>query len=60
MKRFLIGFLVGIGLMYSYLHYGDIWGTEARHWFERSASKYRGDKHHDAASEALGEGGRRP
>jgi hypothetical protein len=60
MKRFLIGFLVGLGLMYWYLHYGDAVQTETRRWFEGSASKYRGDKHHDAATEALGEHGQRP
>lgn len=59
MKRFLIGFLVGIGLMYWYLYYGEAVQTEGRRWFEGSASRYRGDRQHDAASEALGERGPR-
>jgi hypothetical protein len=56
MKRFVIGFLVGIGLMYLYLHHGDAVQTEVRRWFQGSASKYRGDAEHEAAREALGEG----
>jgi hypothetical protein len=60
MKRFVIGFLVGMGLMYMYLHHGAAVQTEVRRWFEGSASKYRDDKVHGAARDALGEGGRRP
>lgn len=59
MKRFVIGFLVGMGLMYMYLHQGDSAQTAVRRWFEGSASKYRDDKAHGAARDALGEGERR-
>ncbi len=60
MKRFVIGFVIGVSLMYYYLHYGervqgDTWG-----WFQGSASGYRGDAHHKAARDALGESERRP
>jgi hypothetical protein len=60
MKRFLIGFLVGLGLMHWYLQYADTMQSEARQWFERSGSNYRDDKMHRAANEALGDKTRRP
>jgi hypothetical protein len=60
MKRFLIGFLVGLGLMHWYLQYGDTVKSETRRWFESSGTNYRGDKTHDAAREVLGEPKRRP
>lgn len=59
MKRFVIGFILGVGAMYWYLHNADIVATQGRHWFERSASEYRDDKQHKAAREVLGEGERR-
>jgi hypothetical protein len=55
MKRFVIGFIIGIGLMYWYLHYGEATRADTWSWFERSASRYRDDKQHKAAREALGE-----
>ncbi len=55
MKRFVIGFVIGVGLMYYYLHYGERVEAGAFSWFQGSASKYRGDAHHRAAREALGE-----
>ena len=55
MKRFVIGFLVGVGLMYYYLYRGEAIQTEVERWFRGSASKYRGDSEHRAAGEALGE-----
>ena len=55
MKRFAIGFVVGIGLMYYYLHYGERVESGAFSWLQGSASGYRGDAHHRAAREALGE-----
>lgn len=55
MKRFLIGFVLGVGLMYYYLHYGEIVQSDAKSWFKSSAARYRGDAEHKAASEALGE-----
>ena len=56
MKRFVIGFLIGVALMYYYLHQGDAVQTQIGRWFHGSASKYRGDSEHSAAREALGEG----
>jgi hypothetical protein len=56
MKRFVIGFLVGVGLMYIYLHQGDAVETGVNRWFRSSARHYRGDAEHKAAQEALGEG----
>ena len=53
MKRFLIGFIIGIGLMYWYLQNGEMIEAEARRWFEGSASGYRDDKQHQAAKEVL-------
>ncbi|HVO27530.1 MAG TPA: hypothetical protein VMW56_28285 [Candidatus Margulisiibacteriota bacterium] len=55
MKRFVIGFVIGVGLMYYYLHYGERVEAGAFSWFQGSASNYRGDAHHQAAREALGE-----
>ena len=55
MKRFVIGFAVGVGLMYYYLHYNEIMRSEANGWFKGAASKYRDDKQHQAAREVLGE-----
>jgi hypothetical protein len=56
MKRFMIGFLVGLGLMHFYLYQGDAVQTEVGRWFQSSAARYRGDAEHKAAREALGEG----
>ena len=55
MKRFLIGFIAGIGIMYYYLHYGDAVKSDTRTWFRGEASKYRDDKVHRAARDVLGE-----
>ena len=41
--------------MYYYLHYGERVQAGAFSWFQGSASNYRGDTHHQAAREALGE-----
>jgi hypothetical protein len=52
-KRFVLGFLVGVGLMYYYLHNGeDVWGGMAR-WFGGTASSFRGDSEHRAAHDIL-------
>jgi hypothetical protein len=59
MKRFIVGFVVGVGLMYWYLHYGDALEANTRRWFEGAASNYRDDKQHDAAREVF-DGERRP
>jgi len=55
MKRFVIGFIVGIGLMYYYLHYGAALETSTRGWFGGAASNYRDDAQHKAARDVLGE-----
>ncbi len=60
MKRFVIGFLIGVGLMYYYLHHADDVKTLSAKWFTGNAAKYRGDRHHDAAREALGGNEQRP
>lgn len=57
MKRFVIGFAIGVGLMYYYLHYGELMRADATGWFRGSASAYRGDSQHKAARDALGETG---
>ena len=59
MKRFLIGFVIGVGLMYWYLQNGTDVESQTRTWFQNSASKYRDDQQHKAAREALGEGEKR-
>jgi len=59
MKRFAIGFIVGVGIMYYYLHYGDSVKSDTRTWFQGAASNYRDDKAAGAAKEALGESERR-
>jgi hypothetical protein len=55
MKRFVVGFLIGVGLMYFYLHQGDAVQAGVNRWFHSSATHYRGDTEHRAAREALGE-----
>jgi len=55
MKRFVIGFAVGVGLMYYYLHYNELMRAEAKGWFKGAASQYRDDKQQKAARDVLGE-----
>jgi hypothetical protein len=55
MKRFVIGFVIGVGLMYWYLNHGEVVESATRTWFQKAASHYRDDKQHDAARQALGE-----
>jgi hypothetical protein len=52
-KRFMIGFVLGIGAMYYYLHYGEQIASDSTRWAESSASKYRGDTRKKAADEVL-------
>jgi len=59
MKRFVIGFAVGLGMMYYYLHYGDQTWSDSAQWFNGAASNYRDDQQHRAAREVLGESDRR-
>lgn len=53
-KRFMIGFVFGIGAMYWYIHYADDAMDSANRWLQRSASQYRDDKVHRAVDEATG------
>ncbi|MBI4518844.1 MAG: hypothetical protein HY699_23875 [Deltaproteobacteria bacterium] len=55
MKRFVIGFAIGMGLMYWYLENGERVFGNANSWMEKSASGYRHDRVHDAAKEVAGE-----
>ena len=55
MKRFVLGFIVGVGLMYYYLHYNDILRSDTKSWFKGAASQYRDDRQHQAARDVLGE-----
>jgi hypothetical protein len=59
MKRFIIGFVAGVALMYWYLQRveTDRWNTSG--WFDDAASNYRDDRQHRAADEVLGESGNR-
>ncbi len=59
MKRFVIGFVVGVGIMYYYLHYGEAMKLGTSGWFQGAASKYRDDQQHKAAREVLGESEKR-
>jgi hypothetical protein len=52
-KRFAIGFAVGLGLMYYYLEHGDQMFNGGQKWMQKSASAYRDDRLHDAAQDAL-------
>lgn len=47
-KRFVIGFVLGIGLMYWYIHNGESALARFDSWMEGSAAKYRGDSSHQA------------
>jgi hypothetical protein len=56
MKKFAIGFAIGIGLMYWYLENSSQLFNRGEEWMNRSASGYRGDRVHDAARNVLDEG----
>ena len=51
----MIGFVLGVGVMYWYLNHGDALQRVTRGWFEGAAANYRDDKQHSAARDALGE-----
>ena len=53
-KRFMIGFVIGIGAMYWYIHQSDQMVTDADQWMQRSASQYRGDRDHQLVDQATG------
>jgi hypothetical protein len=46
-KRFMIGFVLGVGAMYWYIHNAEATFADANQWMQRSASQYRDDKIHD-------------
>ena len=54
LKRFLIGFAIGIGATYWYLHNSDEFFSTTGRWFERSASGYRDDRTHEAIEHETG------
>lgn len=47
-KRFMIGLVLGIGLMYWYIHNGEDLLASMDSWMSGSAAKYRGDSTHRA------------
>lgn len=47
-KRFLIGFILGIGLMYWYIHQSEELLAGMGSWMDKSASGYRADGHRAA------------
>ncbi|GIW45715.1 MAG: hypothetical protein KatS3mg077_2997 [Candidatus Binatia bacterium] len=54
-KRFVLGFAVGVGVMYWVLHHGESTWGEAWSWLNKNASTYRGDAAHERAREILGD-----
>jgi hypothetical protein len=54
-KRFMMGFVLGIGIMYWYLHYAEGTKSDTFSWFNGAASNYRGDSKQKAAKDILGE-----
>jgi len=54
LKRFIIGFVLGWGSMYWYIHHAEETLDNANRWMQRSASQYRDDKIHQAVDEATG------
>jgi hypothetical protein len=53
-KRFVIGFAIGIGAMYWWIHRSEDTFTGAQNWMQNSASNYRGDREHLAVERELG------
>ena len=54
LKRFMIGFVVGIGAMYWYIHNAADTMADADQWMKRSASAYRDDRVHQAVEQETG------
>lgn len=52
-KRFAIGFAIGLGLMYYYMEHGEELFNSGEKWMQKSASAYRNDRTHDAADDVL-------
>lgn len=55
LKRFVLGFAVGIGIMYWYLNHAESTSLGALSWISGAASNYRGDESNRAAKEVLGD-----
>ena len=53
-KRFLIGFVIGIGAMYWWIHHSEETFAGAEDWMQNSASQYRGDRDHVAVERETG------
>lgn len=56
LKRFIIGFVIGVGAVYWYIHNYESTLSDADQWMERSASQYRGDRDHQLVEDATGKG----
>jgi len=54
LKRFVIGFVLGWGGMYWYIHHAEDTLESANRWLQRSASSYRDDRIHQAVDEQTG------
>jgi hypothetical protein len=54
LKRFIIGFVLGVGLMYWYIHRSEDTLKGANEWMQRSAASYRDDKTHQAVERETG------
>ena len=53
-KRFIIGFVLGVSLMYWYVHRSENLVGDVSNWMQRSASGYRGDARHEAVDRETG------
>ena len=52
-KRFMIGFVLGIGAMYWYIHNGEALMADMDSWMGDAAADYRGDRSHGAVDRQL-------
>jgi hypothetical protein len=53
-KRFVIGFAVGVGLMHWYINHGDRVISDATNWTKKSASQYSDETVRKAAEAEFG------
>jgi hypothetical protein len=53
LKRFILGFALGMGLMYYYLRHGEEVAQDAERWGSKAASEYRGDKDRKLADDIV-------
>ena len=54
LKRFMIGFVLGVGSMYWFIHHAEDSVTSANTGMQRSAAQYRDDKVHQAVDAETG------